>query len=58
MDYDIDEAIEHLITRPELLARLDRKMKYEVLNYKKRNLSRARKLEALYLTGLIYFEKE
>lgn len=49
----IEQAIKTLLATPELSKKIDRRLKYDLLNQEKRILSTAKKLLALYEAGML-----
>lgn len=53
MGNEIEKALDKLISSPELLIKLDRRLRYEITNRKERSVGIGKKLEALYKAGLL-----
>lgn len=53
MENEIESALDKLVNTPELLSKLDRRLRYEITNRKERSVGIGKKLEALYKAGLL-----
>lgn len=53
---DIEQAIKKLLHTPDLSKKIDRKIKYDLLNEEKRNVSLSKKLLALYDAGMLQIQ--
>lgn len=57
MEDKIEIALDKLTNSPELLSKLDRRLRYEITNQKERSVGIGKKLEALYKAELLVIKE-